>query len=88
MVALRTLMTKINIGTNDKENGIWLPNRSINRVSGSTRTAHGGEGIHGNAYKEHVYNTLKNATTKQEFLTGLANLKAELMAGKVFPLAK
>lgn len=81
-------MAKLKIGINDPENGIWLPNRAGDRLPGSTRTAHGGEGVHGNAYKKYVYETLKDSKTKQDFLTGLSNIQAELMAGKVFPLAK
>lgn len=81
-------MVKLKIGINDAENGIWLPNRASDRLPGSSRTAHGGEGVHGNAYKKHVYETLKNSKTKQDFLAGLSTLQAELMSGKVFPLAK
>jgi hypothetical protein len=54
-------------------------------LSGKTETAHGGEGVHGEAYKQHVWGTLKNEKTKKGFEAGLAKLKAELAGGMTFP---
>jgi len=88
MRALRSKMKKFKIGINDAENGIWLPKNSSARRSGTTATAHAGEGVHGNAYKQHIYDTLKNANTKQDFLNGISKLESELFSGKTFPVVK
>lgn len=88
MIILRATMKRFKIDINAKANGIFLPNKAVNRLPGSTRTAHAGEGVHGNAYKKHVYDTLKSAKNAKEFRAGLAKLHAELDAGKVFPLAR
>jgi hypothetical protein len=47
-------------------------------------TAHGREGVHGNAYKDHVWNTLKGAKTKIDFEQGLQKLKSDLFNGMSF----
>jgi homogentisate 1,2-dioxygenase len=85
MKELRKRMKKMGIGINDAENGIWLPYKSKNRVAGSKATAHAGEGVHGEAYKQHVWDTLKDAKTPQDFQDGLAKLENELFNGKTFP---
>lgn len=76
----------IDININDAKNGIWLPKNSSSRVPGTSTTAHGSEGVHGNAYKQHVWDTLKDARTKADFEAGLAQLKIELSNGKTFPV--
>jgi len=88
MKALRKKMKTLGIGVNDAENGIWLPKGPSSRKAGTTATAHAGEGVHGNAYKQHVWDTLKNANTKTAFLNGLSNLESELFSGKVFPVVR
>ncbi len=88
MIKLRNRMKRMGIDINAKENGIWLPNKAANRVPNAKTTAHAGEGVHGNAYKQHVWDTLKDAKTKTDFKAGLAKLQSELAAGKVFPARK
>jgi hypothetical protein len=78
-------MNKFGIKINDAVNGIWLPKNSASRLPGTTTTAHGGEGVHGAAYRQHVWDTLKGAKTRAEFEAGLAQIKADLSAGMVFP---
>ncbi|WP_216636302.1 hypothetical protein, partial [Serratia marcescens] len=57
------------------------------RIEGTLTTAHKGNGIHGNAYKQYVYDKLINSQTDKEFLSSLKQIKSELEGGKVFPLA-
>ncbi|WP_185021893.1 RHS repeat-associated core domain-containing protein [Pseudomonas poae] len=85
---LRRRMDRLGIDINQKENGIWLPANSKSRLPNTKATAHAGEGVHGNAYKKHVWETLKGAKTKSEFEQGLKTLNLELSGGKTFPLAK
>ncbi|MFI7801836.1 putative deoxyribonuclease RhsA [Pseudomonas sp. DD1] len=85
---LRRRMDRLGIDINQKENGIWLPVNSKSRLPNTKATAHAGEGVHGNAYKKHVWETLKGAKTKSEFEQGLKTLNLELSGGKTFPLAK
>ena len=81
-------MEKLKIDINSKENGIWLPKNAKSRLPNTKNTAHGGEGVHGNAYKQYVWETLKGAKTKEEFEAGLAAIKNALENGKTFPKAK
>ena len=85
---LRRRMDRLGIDINQKENGIWLPVNSKSRLPNTKATAHAGEGVHGNAYKKHVWETLKGAKTKSDFEQGLKTLNLELSGGKTFPLAK
>ena len=85
---LRRRMDRLGIDINQKENGIWLPANPQSRLPNTTATAHAGEGVHGNAYKQHVWETLKGANTKSSFESGLNKLNLELDGGKIFPLAK
>jgi RHS repeat-associated protein len=82
---LRRRMAKLNIDINDPKNGIWLPKDSASRLPNTKTTAHGGEGVHGDAYKQHVWDTLKGARTKADFEAGLAKLNGELSSGTTFP---
>lgn len=83
---LRRRMGLLGIDINDSKNGVWLPKNSDYRLQGKNTTAHGGEGVHGNAYKQHVWDTLKNARTKADFETRLEQLKEELNTVKTFPV--
>ncbi|WP_346656772.1 RHS repeat-associated core domain-containing protein [Pseudomonas sp. SWRI18] len=85
---LRRRMDRLGIDINQKENGIWLPVNSKSRLPNTKATAHAGEGVHGNAYKKHVWETLKGAKTRTDFEQGLKTLNLELGGGKTFPLAK
>nr|WP_321852210.1 AHH domain-containing protein [Pseudomonas sp. FLM 11] len=85
---LRRRMDRLGIDINQKENGIWLPANSKARLPNTKATAHAEEGVHGNAYKKHVWESLKEAKTKSEFEQGLKALNLELSGGKTFPLVK
>ncbi len=85
---LRRRMDRLGIDINQKENGIWLPANSKTRLPNTKATAHAEEGVHGNAYKKHVWESLKGAKTKSEFEQGLKALNLELSGGKIFPLVK
>ena len=88
MVELREKMESFDIDVNDKRNGIWLPNKVSDQVEGLNRTAHKGQGVHGKAYKQYIYDKLSNTSTRKEFLNELKQIKSELNNGKVFPLAR
>ncbi|HDS0942830.1 TPA: RHS domain-containing protein, partial [Pseudomonas putida] len=88
MIALRKQMKELGIDINNRKNGIWLPNTESARVPGTLTTPHKGAGIHGNAYKQHVYDTLAGRTTKKDFLSGLAELKEQLNSGKTFAVRR
>lgn len=82
---LRRRMDNLGIDINSQKNGIWLPKDGKSRLPGTKATAHGGEGVHGNAYKQHVWETLKGAKTRSAFEAGLRKLELELANGKTFP---
>ncbi|CAM3555939.1 RHS repeat-associated core domain-containing protein [Pseudomonas floridensis] len=84
MVALRDKMKELDIDINDKRNGIWLPNTETARVLGTTATPHKGAGVHSNFYKQHVFERLSAANTRDEFLSGLKDLKKSLGDGLNF----
>ncbi|MBH2079845.1 MAG: RHS domain-containing protein, partial [Pseudomonadales bacterium] len=84
MIALRDKMNDLDININDKRNGIWLPNTESARVPGTAATPHKGAGVHSNAYKQKVFDSLSGATTKGEFLSGLADIKKSLADGVNF----
>ncbi|VVO63721.1 putative deoxyribonuclease RhsA [Pseudomonas fluorescens] len=84
MIALRDKMNDLDININDKRNGIWLPNTESARVPGTGATPHKGAGVHSNAYKQRVFDSLSRATTKGEFLSGLADIKKSLADGVNF----
>lgn len=84
MVALRDKMKALDIDINDKRNGIWLPNTESARVPGSSATPHKGAGVHSNAYKQKVFDSLSGKNTREEFLSGLADIKKSLGEGVNF----
>jgi len=88
MTALRKQMKELGIDINNRKNGIWLPNTESARVPGTLATPHKGAGTHGNAYKQHVYDTLSGKNTKKEFLSGLSELKEQLNSGKTFAVKR
>uniref|UniRef100_UPI0021DAE61D RHS repeat-associated core domain-containing protein n=1 Tax=Pseudomonas sp. RIT-PI-S TaxID=3035295 RepID=UPI0021DAE61D len=81
MNAVRDKMKELGIDINDKRNGIWLPNTSAARVPGSTVTPHKGAGIHGNNYKQFVFDKLSGLSTREDFLNGLSEIKQALNNG-------
>ncbi|MER0209621.1 RHS repeat-associated core domain-containing protein [Brenneria sp. L4-2C] len=85
---LRRKMDNWGLDINDAKNGVWLPKNSNSRLPNTKATAHGGEGVHGNAYKQHVWETLKGVKTKEDFETGLASIKTALENGITFPMAQ
>ncbi|MBL8299990.1 MAG: RHS domain-containing protein [Rhodanobacteraceae bacterium] len=88
MKALREKMGKngLDIDINDARNGVWLPETSGDRLPGSTKTAHKGEGVHGQDYKNKVYQKLMGAKNQDEFYKGLAELKSDLEGGTTYEL--
>ena len=88
MIALRDQMDKFKIGVNDAENGIWLPRKDADRITGDLSTAHKGDGLHGKAYKQDIFDELNLAKTKKEFLEKLSKIKSDLFSGKTFPKCK
>ena len=85
MVSLRNQMENFTppIGKNSKENGIWLPRQAKDRIAGTKVTAHKGEGIHSDAYKQSIYDRLNNKG-REEFIAELDLIKEELNDGKIF----
>ncbi|WDY60601.1 RHS domain-containing protein [Pseudomonas sp. PSKL.D1] len=88
MDALREKMEGFDIDINDKRNGIWLPNTEAARVPGTTATPHKGAGVHGNAYKQHVFDKLSSTNTRDEFLSALSDIKQSLFDGVTFNTAR
>ncbi|WP_179038509.1 RHS repeat-associated core domain-containing protein [Limnobaculum xujianqingii] len=84
---LRRKMDNLGLDINDAKNGVWLPKNSASRLPNTSATAHGGEGVHGNAYKQYVWDALKDTRTKEEFEAGLASIKNALENGMIFPRA-
>jgi RHS repeat-associated protein len=97
MPDLRNMMGKFDppIDINDPKNGIFLPRNAATREANDDtdiRTAHQGEGLHSDAYKEYVFGKLMAGqpppVTREEFLKRLAEMKEELEQGKTFPCKK
>jgi len=86
MVALRDKMKVLGIDINSAENGVWLPETVADRLPGSTKTAHKGEGVHGQDYQNTLHELLIDANTKEEFLSRLADMKQKLEGGAKFKL--
>lgn len=84
MIALRKKMDDFDIDINDKRNGILLPNTESARVPGTTATPHKGAGVHGKAYKQHVFDKLSGANNREEFLSALSEVKQSLFDGISF----
>ncbi|WP_424405779.1 AHH domain-containing protein [Pasteurella sp. PK-2025] len=87
MKELRDMMDNFNIDINSKNNGIWLPKTSADRLPNSLKTAHKGNGIYGKAYKQFVYDKLISSKNPKEFEAGLKEIKSYLSSGNVFPLS-
>ncbi|WP_196494384.1 RHS repeat-associated core domain-containing protein, partial [Burkholderia cepacia] len=85
MIALRQQMEDLGIPLNGAKNGAWLPKDANSRLTGDLSTAHSGEGVHSDAYKQYVFDNLINAKTKPEFIAGLDDLRSDLKGGKTFP---
>ncbi len=88
MKALRDQMEILGVPLNGSKNGVWLPKDASSRLPNDLATAHGGEGVHGLAYKQYVFDSLSGATKKEQFEDGLSRIKSELQGGKTFPLAR
>lgn len=85
MHQLRQRMDSLKVKVNGSQNGIYLPKNSASRLPGTKTTAHGGEGVHSDAYRQHVWDTLKGAHTKADFEAGLAKINGDLSGGMTFP---
>lgn len=53
-------------------------------MPGSSATPHKGAGVHSNVYKQKVYDSLLGKSTREEFLSGLADIKKSLGEGVNF----
>ncbi|WP_322047675.1 AHH domain-containing protein, partial [Paraburkholderia sp. J67] len=85
MVTLRTKMKTLGIPINSSENGAWMPKDASSRLPGDLSTAHTGEGVHGDAYKQYVFDNLNSANTEADFNAGLSKIQGDLAGGKKFP---
>ncbi|WP_081061065.1 AHH domain-containing protein [Burkholderia cepacia] len=81
----RQQMEDLGIPLNGAKNGAWLPKDANSRLTGDLSTAHSGEGVHSDAYKQYVFDNLINAKTKPEFIAGLDDFKSDLKGEKTFP---
>ncbi|MGF6110218.1 hypothetical protein ABH906_005385 [Pseudomonas frederiksbergensis] len=77
-------MKALDIDINDKRNGIWLPRTESARVPGANVTPHKGAGVHSNVYKQNIFDTLSGKNTREEFVSGLADIKRSLAEGVNF----
>lgn len=79
MKELRKKMAGLGIDINSAENGVWLPNRTSDRMPGSSSAAH--RNVHTNDYKQKVFDTLSNAKDRGDFETKLDGIRKALLAG-------
>ena len=89
MKSLRKQMDEFKppIGKNAKENGIWLPRTANDRLPGSSTTAHKGDGIHGEAYKQEMFERL-DGKSRADFIAEFEKINDELQNGKKFKCKK
>jgi len=85
MVSLRDQMSSFKppIDINSEQNGIWLPRSTNDKQDGLAQTAHKGEGVHSNDYKQKIYDRL-NGKNRDEFESELQKIKDELHEGTSF----
>jgi RHS repeat-associated protein len=83
MNSLVTQMRNHNINPDGKLNGIWLPVKDSDKVKGGANTSHQQDGLHGEKYKEEIFNRL-NGKNKKEFRNELKKIKKELEMGRIF----
>jgi RHS repeat-associated protein len=81
MKKLRDLFKKHSIPINDAENGIFLPRRTADSI-GTGLPAH--STIHTDAYKQAVYDRLKNKKSEAGIRQGLQDIQNDIVAG-IFP---
>ncbi|RWX42975.1 RHS repeat-associated core domain-containing protein, partial [Candidatus Electrothrix aarhusensis] len=81
MKKLRDLFKKHGISINDADNGIFLPKGSKYAI-GTNLPAH--SKIHTNAYKEAVYDRLKNKKSEKGIRQALSDIKNDIILGN-FP---
>ncbi|MEJ5963928.1 AHH domain-containing protein [Pedobacter immunditicola] len=74
----RDILEKFDIDINHPINGIFLPGDKNSIYKG---TLH--KGSHSKEYAYAVYNRIKNATTKEELITELNNIKHDLFNGRL-----
>jgi RHS repeat-associated protein len=87
MNSLVSQMQTHGIKIDGSENGIWLARTDGDKVSTSAGTSHKEDGLHGNAYKDEIYNRL-NGKNKKDFRKELAKIKSELEAGRTWETKK
>ncbi len=75
------------IDPDGKQNGIWLARTDNDKIPGiSPNTSHKQDGLHGNAYKEELFDRL-NGKNKKDFKKELGKIKKELKAGRTWDTA-
>ena len=84
MNALVEQMKRHGIDPDGKLNGIWLARTDADKIPGiSAGTTHKQDGLHGNAYKNEIFNRL-NGKNKEEFKSELKKIKEELKEGRTW----
>ncbi len=72
------------IDPDGKQNGIWLARTDADKISGiSANTSHKQDGLHGNAYKDELFERL-DGKNKKEFKAELKKIKEELKNGRTW----
>ncbi|WP_299888211.1 DUF6531 domain-containing protein [uncultured Lacinutrix sp.] len=75
------------IDPDGKQNGIWLARTDADKISGvSPNTSHKQDGLHGNAYKDELFDRL-DGKNKKDFKKEMAKIKQELKAGRTWDTA-
>lgn len=83
MVSLITQMKNYGINPDGKQNGIWLPVRDSDKVIGEVNTSYQQDGLHGNKYKDELFDRL-DGKGKKEFNNELKKIKKELRKGRTW----
>jgi RHS repeat-associated protein len=83
MNSLVSQMQTHGINQDGKNNGIWLPVRDSDKISGFADTSHQQDGLHGKNYKDEIFNRL-DGKNKKDFKKELAKIKRELKNGRTW----
>uniref|UniRef100_UPI00262CE043 RHS repeat-associated core domain-containing protein n=1 Tax=uncultured Maribacter sp. TaxID=431308 RepID=UPI00262CE043 len=75
------------IDPDGKQNGIWLARTDADKIPGvSPNTSHKQDGLHGNAYKDELFDRL-DGKNKKDFKKEMGKIKQELKAGRTWDTA-
>jgi len=83
---MNSLVAQMNvhgIAIDGAQNGIWLPRKDVHKIPGFADTSHQQDGLHGQSYKDEIFNRL-NGKNKDEFIKELAKIKKELHGGRTW----